>query len=313
MTTRATAAAYRGGGAVLLAAALWGTVGPAQVIADPQADPAALGVARLLVGGGVLALTGLRAGALGAALRRDVVGWVLLAAAATGVYQVSFMRAIDQLGAALGTAIALGVAPIATGLCAAWWAGERLTASWALGTVTAVVGCVTLLSPWHAGALHVEGIAPALVSGTCYGIYTVAAKRFLRPQVPVLPVTALTLVISGVALSPVLALHRAHLLDARSLMLVAWIGVAGTAVAYMAFIRGLDATTAATAGTLSLAEPMLAVIAGVLLLHERLSATSAAGCLTLLAGLTAVSVLDARRRPRVRAPRPTVELPGLVG
>lgn len=310
--TRATAT-YRGGGAVLLAAALWGTVGPAQVLADSQADPAGLGVARLLVGGGVLALVGLRGAPWRAALRSDILGWVLVAAAATGVYQVSFMRAIDQLGAALGTAIALGVAPIATGLCAAWWAGERLTATWALGTVTAVIGCVTLLAPWRSGPLHAEGVATALVSGTCYGIYTVAAKRFLRPEVPALPVTALTLVFSGVALSPVLALHPAHLLDARSLILVAWIGLAGTAVAYVAFIRGLNRTTAATAGTLSLAEPMLAVIAGVLLLHERLSATSAAGCLTLLAGLTAVTVLDARRRPRMSAPRPTVELPRLVG
>ncbi|WP_353647696.1 hypothetical protein ABLG96_12405 [Nakamurella sp. A5-74] len=42
----------------------------------------------------------------------------LLAALATGAYQVTFMHAIDRLGAALGTSIALGVAPFATGLCA---------------------------------------------------------------------------------------------------------------------------------------------------------------------------------------------------
>jgi drug/metabolite transporter, DME family len=285
--------AYRGGVAVLVAAALWGTVGPAQVLAGSRADPAALGVARLLVGGGALAFVGARAGAWRAALRRDVVRWVLLAAAATGVYQVTFMRAVDQLGAALATAIALGVAPIATGLCARWWAGERLTASWAAGTATAVAGCVALLGPGRAGG-HVgaAAIGTALVSGTCYGVYTVAAKRFLRPGVPSLPVTAVTLVVAGVALSPLLALHPAHLADPRSLALVVWTGLAGTAVAYTAFVRGLGRTTAATAGTLSLTEPMLAVVLGVVLLGERLSASAAAGCVILLVGLVGVTVAD---------------------
>lgn len=48
--TRASGAA-----AVLVAACLWGTLGPAQVLAASAADPGALGVARLLAGGVVLA------------------------------------------------------------------------------------------------------------------------------------------------------------------------------------------------------------------------------------------------------------------
>jgi drug/metabolite transporter, DME family len=103
---------------VLLAAALWGTVGPAQVLAGSAADPGALGVGRLLAGGAVLALLGLRTGGWAALLRPGVRGWVGLAAIATGVYQVAFAHAVHELGAALGTAIALGVAPVATGLCA---------------------------------------------------------------------------------------------------------------------------------------------------------------------------------------------------
>ncbi len=42
--------------AVLGAAVLWGTVGPAQVLAGSDADPLAFGAARLLLGGVVLLL-----------------------------------------------------------------------------------------------------------------------------------------------------------------------------------------------------------------------------------------------------------------
>ncbi|MEJ6549661.1 DMT family transporter [Corynebacterium sp. USCH3] len=283
--------------AVLGAAALWGTVGPAQVLASSAADPGALGVARLLLGGLALAALCPRPAAWRRVLRRDVIWWVLLAALATGVYQITFMHAVDQLGAALGTTIALGVAPAATGLCARWWTRERFTAGWVVGTLAAVAGCAVLLNPWTQESLSITGIAIALVSGTCYGVYTVAAKRFLQAGVPALPATTITLIIAGLALSPLLILHPEHLADLDSLLLIVWIGLAGTAAAYAAFIHGLHRTSAPTAGTLSLAEPLLAAALGILLLREHLTFTALTGCVILVAGLIIVTTIDARRRP----------------
>lgn len=278
--------------AVLTAAALWGTVGPAQVLAASAADPGALGVARLLVGGLALGLFCAKPAAWRAVLRKDVVGWVLLAGLATGVYQISFMHAVDRLGAALGTTVALGVAPVATGICARWWTSQHLTWSWLLGTAASVVGCVVLLNPWSAAKVSTTGVAVALLSGTCYGVYTVAAKQFLRTGVPALPATTVTLVIAGVALSPLLLLHPQHLTDTSSLVLVGWISIVATAAAYAAFVYGLHRTSAPTAGTLSLAEPLLAAVLGVVALHEQLSPSAVVGCLALLAGLVTVTVLD---------------------
>jgi drug/metabolite transporter, DME family len=294
-----------GAAAVLTAAALWGTVGPAQVLAASAADPGALGVARLLLGGLGLALFCRRPAAWRAVMRRDVIGWVFLAALATGVYQIAFMHAVDELGAALGTTIALGVAPITTGLCAHWWTRERLTLGWTLGTVAAVAGCVVLLNPWGAEQISATGVGIALISGSCYGVYTVAAKRFLQAGAPALPATTITLLIAGIALSPLLRLHGGHLTDPNSLLLIAWIALAGTTTAYAVFVHGLHRTTAPTAGTLSLAEPLLSAVLGVLVLHERLSPSATLGCLILLAGLATVTLVDAR--PRSTGGRDTVE------
>jgi DME family drug/metabolite transporter len=224
------------------------------------------------------------------ALSHEVIGWVLLAALATGVYQISFMHAVAHLGAALGTTIALGIAPAATGLCARWWTRERFTRGWMLGTLAAVVGCAVLLNPWTAIQPNIAGIGMALLAGACYGVYTVAGKRFLQAGVPALPAATITLIVAGLALSPLLALHPDHLTDPDSLLLIAWIGPAGTAAAYAAFIHGLHHTTAATAGTLSLAEPLLAGALGVLLLREHLSASVVIGCVILITGLATVTV-----------------------
>jgi DME family drug/metabolite transporter len=147
------------------------------------------------------------------------------------------------------------------------------------------------------------GVAVAVVSGACYGAYTVAAKRFLTAGAPPLPATAVTLAVAGIVLSPLLALHTEGLTDTRSMLLVAWIGLAATTVAYAGFVYGLRRSTAPTAGTLSLAEPLLATALGVLVLHERLAPPAVVGSLVLLAGLVVVTLTDAaaaRASRRVR-------------
>src|SRR5690606_39577454 len=57
------------------------------------------------------------------------------------------------------------------------------------------------------------------------------------------------------------------------------------------------------AGTLSLAEPLLAALLGVIVLQEQLTGTALAGCALMIIGLVAVTVIDARRgRLRNRTP-----------
>lgn len=275
-----------GAGAVLIAAVLWGTVGPAQVVAGSSADPGALGVARLLVGGMILALPMAWSLPWKRLLRRDVLPWMLAAAA-------------------LGTVIALGCAPVATGVFAWWWLRERPAGAWLAGTADAIVGCALVLLPSGGGQVDVLGVAFAVVSGVCYGAYTVAAKKFLSCDVPPTATVTATLLLGGILLSPLLIVFPSHLFGANSLALIAWLGIGTTAVAYMCFVSGLRRISAANAGTLSLAEPLTAAMLGVLVLGERLTVPATAGCLLLLAGLIIVSIDVRRTRSRLRSPAVT--------
>ncbi|POM24931.1 putative inner membrane transporter yiJE [Actinomadura rubteroloni] len=288
----------KGAALVLAAAVLWGTVGPAQVWADTGADPVALGAARILVGGLILALVAARSRAgLSPLARRDVWPWLLLAALATAVYQAGFMFAVSRTGAALATAIALGTAPVATGALARLLGGDRPGPGWTAGTLGAVAGCALLLAP-GAGRVDTAGIVLGIVSGACYGLYTVAAKRLTERRVPMSAAVSATLLAGGLAISPALAARPHALLDGPTLALLAWLGVAATAAAYLLFVAGLERVPASTAGTLSLAEPLVAAVLGLTVLGERMTAASGAGLALLLGGL-AVAVTGGTLRSRV--------------
>ncbi|KOT52271.1 MULTISPECIES: EamA family transporter [Streptomyces] len=69
-----------------------------------------------------------------------------------------------------------------------------------------------------------------------------------------------------------------------------------TALAYWLFSAGLPSTSAATVGTLSLAEPLAASILGVFVLHEHLTPTALLGSLLLMGGLAAACLPAARAR-----------------
>lgn len=285
--------------ALLGASVLWGTTGTAQALAQAGAPAAVVGAARLAVGGLVLvAACGFlgRGRALGELRRGAAARWALAAAGAAAVFQPTFFAAVAHTGVAVGTLVALGSAPIFCGVLARWWVAESLPGSWAVSTACAVAGCALLVLPGADATVEPIGVALAALAGACYGVYTVSAKRLLEAGHDPLAVLAASLGVAALLLAPVLLDAPVGLLLPRGLALVAWLGVAATAAAYWLFARGLGRVPAATAGTLSLAEPLTAVALGLLVLGERPSLIAGGGALLLLAGLTFAAL---------RAPRTT--------
>ncbi len=167
--------------------------------------------------------------------------------------------------------MALGAAPVATGVCARYLP-------------------------------DVLGVALALLAAGCYGGYTVAAKQLLRAYRPIEGVIAASLLGGGLMLAPAFTFHSSAVLSAQGLLLVAWLGLISTALAYALFVQGLRRIPATTAGTLSLAEPLIAVVLAVLILGERFAALTLVGGLLLLAGIGFASLPSLRRPTPVSAP-----------
>ena len=284
---------------VLAAGLLWGTVGPAEILANSPAGPVAVGGARILSGGLVLAAIMLvRDPGAFRALPRSAWPALLAASAATAIFQGTFLTSAARTGAAVATAVTFGIVPVSTGLCERIVLGTRLPRRWILGTAGAIAGCALISAPHGAGSagrggIDMVGIACGVVAGGCFGVYTVSAKHLIRANVNMLAAVPVTLVLGGAALAPWLLPKLPALTGPRSLGLIMWLGPVTVALAYWLYVTGLRRVTAATAATLSLAEPFVAAALGIGLLHERLSLHMAAGTLLLLGGLIVVSVRTA--------------------
>ncbi len=72
--------------------------------------------------------------------------------------------------------------------------------------------------------------------------------------------------------------------------LALYLGLVPTALAYVLFARGLKRLSAAEVTTLVLAEPVVALALGVIVLDERIGLAGAVGAGLVVAGLTALAV-----------------------
>ncbi|MFO7310728.1 MAG: EamA family transporter [Bacillota bacterium] len=268
---------------VLLAAVLWGTTGTAQALAPAGAQPAAVGAVRLAIGGAALLLLSLVRGRLRLADWRRPAAWV--AAAGVAAYQVCFFAGVAATGVALGTLVAIGSAPISAGLLEWLVAGERPSRRWAMATALAVAGCALLLSDDGGWQVNWAGVLLALGAGASFAVYTVAGKSLLRAVTPD-GYVALAFAGGAVLLAPILFVSDlTWLAEPRGVLAALHLGLVATAASYVLFGRGLARVPAATATTLSLAEPLTAALLGTLVLGERLGPAALAGSALILVAL----------------------------
>lgn len=283
---------------ILIAALMFGTTGTAQALAAVDA-PVAVGAARIVVGGLLLALLAYGQRVLRPLWRRQNAGWVALAGVGVAVYQVAFFAAVERTGVAVGTVVAIGIGPIAAG--AAEWLldGVRPTTRWAIATAAAATGVAVLALGAAATSIDGFGVLLALTAGTGYGFYTVVAKRLLNRGCSPTAVMAGAFGTGAFMLIPILATADLAWLDtAHGWGLAVYLGVVPTALAYVLYARGLRHISAAETSTLTLAEPVTATLLGALLLDEHLGGPVIAGI--FLVGVAMFILLApalSRRRP----------------
>lgn len=286
MTPRAGA---RGSLAIVAAATLWGSVGTAQELGPPDAWPPAVAALRSLAGGVLLVavvvarqgFASLLAGA------RAAPAPLVLAGAAIAAFQWGYFTGIRLTGVAVGTLLAIGSAPVWAGVIQ-WVRLGRPGWRWTVATAVTVTGTALLVLGTSADPAGVDavGVAAALSAGAAYAVYTAASSRLVGRGVTGARAMALTFALSGLLLVPALVPHPVGWALTRSgVVMVAWLAVAATAVAYTLFAAGLRSVDAPTATTLTLAEPLTATLLAVAVVGERLPPPAVAGAVAVGVGL----------------------------
>ncbi|WP_225634660.1 DMT family transporter [Streptomyces solaniscabiei] len=295
---------------MLAASVLWGTTGTAATFA-PEVGPLAVGAAAMGLGGFLQALIAAPQITGHTADLREQRGTVLLGAASVAVYPLAFYSSMHLAGVAVGTVVSIGIAPLASALIERVVDGRRLTRRWMLAATLGLIGTVLLCV---AEAAHTTdtggsttdtllGIGLGLIAAATYALYSWAARRLIRRQIPSRAAMGTVFGIGGLLLLPVLALTGAPLLASWSNATVgAYMALVPMFAGYVLFGWGLAHVPASTATTLSLLEPAVAAILAVLVIGERLPPTGWTGIalvITCLAVLTAPTpTRPSRTRPQ---------------
>jgi len=274
---------------VVLAAMLWGTGGLlGALLAEASAvPPASVAMWRMLIAGSTLTLwlVARRALALGA-LDRAMTVRILATGALTAVFEVLYFTGIALAGVGLATLVAIGSAPVWVALWDWLRLGERPGGRRVLALLLALAGLGALLgSSLSVGDRALAGVAVAVVTGAAFAGVTVV-NRTPVPGLGAARLTALSFSAGGLMLVPVaLVLGWGVPSGADGWGYALALGIASTALAYVAYLSGLATVPPFVATVVSLLEPLVAAVLGALVLSERLGPWALAGGAALAAAV----------------------------
>lgn len=280
---------------VVIAALTWGTIGVAVGWLYRVADTNSLsiGFLRLLLSAPVLLITArLLAGPQAFRIQPRHRWTLALIGGAFAGYQVAYFAAIPYLGVAAAVLINICSAPIFTALLARVFLGERLRPSTWLAVGGAVFGAGLLVG----GAPQVQsttnlliGAALALTAGFSYSLVVLGARLIAANYHPVVPV-ALSFALGALLLLPA-ALTTGLVIDYPPLgwLVLIYLSIVPTALAYALYVRGMRSVRATTAATITLLEPLGSALLAILLLGERFTATGMVGAALLIASIVVIA------------------------
>ena len=248
-------------------------------------DPLTFAALRVAAGALVLLALTHRQGRPDLRDRRRWAGAVALAA-----YMIGFSWAYLSLGAGLGALILFATVQIVM-FGAALRSGQRIPALRWAGMMVAMAGLVVLL--WPAGVVRVDpaGALAMIAAGIGWGAYTLLGRQ-------VTDATRATAVNFTLCLPLVLGAVALHAdlgpLPAGGVGVALLAGAVTSGLGYALWYRVVPALPVTVAAIAQLSVPVIAVVAGILLLSEPVTLRILLAILLVLGGI-ALSVVGQRR------------------
>ena len=290
---------------VLVALAWGGTFIGVRVLATSMA-PSNAAVWRYVIASAVLlVLVFAREGGLPRLNRTQWLGVTLLGVTGVAAFNFLFMLGMQTVPASRGSLV-VALNPAATLVGAALFLHERLTRNKILGIAIALFGVSVVLG--HGDPRHLldggigRGEAALFGCVLAWAGYTLLGKRILTGLTPLAATTYAALI--GTVLLAIVALSLGSLrvpeLSWRVALAFAFVGIVGTALAFVWFYEGVRAIGPARSAVFINLVPVFAIALGVLLLGEPLEWSMLAGGAIVVAGIYLINRPE--RLPRVAVP-----------
>jgi drug/metabolite transporter (DMT)-like permease len=186
---------------------------------------------------------------------------------------------------------------------------EPITVNRIAGLVVGYAGVIILVGRGlgsGGGDGAVAGELALLGSTASYGFGNVYARRNVRGLRPMIP--ALFQVLFGFVITGTIALlvERPFAVEwsGRSIFAIAWLGLLGSGVAYLAYFRLLKSWGATRTSMVAYLLPVVGIVAGALVLSESVDAGVLAGTGLIIGGVALVNSRYGQRRIFGRTPPP---------
>jgi drug/metabolite transporter, DME family len=245
--------------------------------------PVPVAAYRLLVGGGLATLA--VAGQLKYLRGRVVLSRLLVTGGLLAGFQAAYQVAVAQISVSLATLITIGCVPVFVAAVDSV-RGRRGPGRRTLLAVGGSVGGLVLLCGGASGSdgwQVVSGVTMSLLAGAGFAALTIVSGRAVSGQHAV---TAVGLLLGGVFLLPFgLVSGMAVPFSADVFLLLVYLGVVPTAVAYGAYMLGLRHAGPTAAALATMLEPLTATVLAVAFHGERLGSAGVAGALLIALAL----------------------------
>lgn len=208
------------------------------------------------------------------------------------VYAYLFSLAYIKLDAGVGALILFAAVQI-TMFMFAWRSGEKIRARTLLGMLLAFSGLVVLLAP-GGNAPPATSAFLMLIAGVAWGGYSVLGRRAQYPARETTGNFLRSLPLMAVVVAVGLSRDVLFLTPSGSLYAMAS-GVLASGAGYVVWYAVVKRLSAQVAAVVQLSVPVLASIAGVLLLAEPLSARLLLASFVVLSGI-ALALLSPQRK-----------------
>src|SRR3954470_8156792 len=180
------------------------------------------------------------------------------------------------------TGLLIAAAPIIAAVLDRFTGGERLGYKRIIGLAIGMCGVAVLAGPHIGGSTW--PIIEVLMVATCYAIAPLIAARYLA-DVPALPMTAVCLGFAAlVYAAPAAATWPDAMPSTRVLLALGGLAIICTALAFIVFFALIREVGAARALVFTYVNPAVALLAGVVVLNEPLTAWNVAALVLILGG-----------------------------
>ncbi|MDQ2873361.1 MAG: DMT family transporter [Actinomycetota bacterium] len=274
---------------IALLALIWGSAFLWIKLADRGFSAVEVTLGRLALGAAVLWVI---VAARRMAVPREWRVWAHIAVAALFANAVPYLLfAVAEKSVNSSTAgIINATTPLWTVILALAVQHQKAVSRWqAAGLVVGFAGALLIFSPWSSGSgLLSAGGLECLAASVSYAISYIYMDKFLaRRGISPVVLSACQLLAASVMLAAALAVTGVRTPDftAESIAAIAVLGIIGTGIAYVLNYQIITSDGATTASTVTYLLPVVAIILGVIVLNEDITALVLAGIALILAGL----------------------------